>query len=274
MDKRIKDLVEFTREKYGLSHKQEQYVLSPAQVEELALEQLKLVEFPNMEQKKLISAYAMEEIYIKNDRSSTLPFELFTEEPSRLQMDKAITWEPQIQKPFHRKEVTFAEDVVTPEQAFQCEPHPDLRPLMEEEINKCLSAIQRVLSQEYVNDSGKWIVKSLYREKGYIHAALKRKEQKEYALKRKMMLFIDSETYEVSNYMDNKSFLDMYTELKVAEKIKVMKEEAFEKLKDLIELKPYYVYDSEQGNYVLCGKLDCNDAVNACNGKIVALSEL
>ncbi|MFA9466221.1 MAG: hypothetical protein ACERKN_18295 [Velocimicrobium sp.] len=254
--------------------KQDLYVLSLAQVNELAKEQLKLVEFPVMEQKKLVSAYAMEEIYIKNDCSSTLPFNFFVDDKSRLQMDKVIEWEHQIQNPFHRKEITFDENVVTPEQAFRSEPHPDLQPITEEEIKKCLRAIQKVLSQEYINDSGKWILKSLHRDNGYIHATLKVKEQKERAFKRKMMLFIDSKTYEVLNYMDNKPFLEMYMELKEAEKIKIIKEEAFEKIIDLIELKPCYVYDSEQGYYVLCGKLDCNYAVNACDGEIVKLSEL
>ncbi|WP_235749586.1 hypothetical protein [Neobacillus bataviensis] len=74
--------------------------------------------------------------------------------------------------------------------------------------------------------------------------------------------------------MDNKPFLKMYMDLKEAEEIKVTKEEAFEKLKELIELTPYYVYDFEQGYYVLCGKLDSHYAVKAYNGEVVELSEL
>ena len=45
----------------------------------------------------------------------------------------------------------------------------DLKQLEEEEIEKCISAMQKFLSQEYTNDSGKWILKSLHRDKGYIH---------------------------------------------------------------------------------------------------------
>ncbi|MFS0615282.1 hypothetical protein [Lederbergia ruris] len=44
--------------------------------------------------------------------------------------------------------------------------------------------------------------------------------------KRKVKLFIDSDTYEVLNYMDNKPFLKAYMELQEAEEIKVTKEEA------------------------------------------------
>lgn len=131
-------------------------------------------------------------------------------------------------------------------------------------------------SQEYRNDSGLWVLKSLYRDKGYIHATLIAKEQQERVFKRKLKLFIDSMTFQVLNYMDNKPFLKAYMELTDAEEIKVTREEAFEKLKlkDLLELTPYYVYDFEQDNYVLCGRLDCQFAVKANNGEVVELSEL
>ena len=253
--------------------KQEKYSLSLEQIEELAQEQFKLFEFPVIEQKKLVPLFAIEEIYIKNNGLSTLPYAFFVDDTFSLQMDKVIEWEGHSQKTFQSKILSLIENV-TPDQAFQCEPHPNLRPITEEEMKKCVSNIKIFLSQEYTNDSGKWALKSLYREKGYIHAILKEKEQKECVFKRKVKLFIDVETYQVLNYMDNKSFLEMYMELDEAEEIKVAKEEAFEKLKSFIELTPYYVFDFEQGYYLLCGKLDCQYAVNANNGEVVALNEL
>lgn len=253
--------------------KQEKYSLSLEQVEKLAKEQLKLVEFPVIEQKKLIPAFAIEEIYIKNNGLSTLPYEFFVDDKFSLQMDKVIEWDDPIQEIFQSKKISLIENV-TPDQAFQCEPHPDLRPITEEEIEMCVRNIKDFLSQEYTNDSGKWLLKALYRDKGYIHATLKAKEQKERVFKRKMKLFIDSKTYQILNYMDNKPFLEMYMELEETEEIKVTKEEAFEKLKDFIELKPFYKYDFEQGYYVLCGKLDCHYAVKANKGEVVELNEL
>ena len=253
--------------------KQELYNLSLAQVEELAKEQLKLAEFPLMKKNKLVPAFALEEIFIKNNSPSTLSFDFFADDKSRLKLDRVIEWEHQIQMPFHRKPITMDENI-TVEQAFRREPHPDLQPITGEEIESCIAAIQTFLSQEYTSDSGKWILKSLHRDRGYIHATLKLMEQKERVFKRKMKLFIDQGTYEVLNYMDNELFLKMYMELKETEEIKVTKEEAFEKLKDLIELTPYYVYDFEEGCYVLCGKLDCHYAVKAHNGEVVELSEL
>ena len=253
--------------------KREKYLLSLEQIEKLAEEQFKLFEFPVIEQKKLVPVFAIEEIYIKNNGLSTLPYEFFVDDKFSLQMDKVIEWDDHIQKTFQGKILSLIENV-TPDQAFQCEPHPDLRPITEEEIKKCVSNIKNFLSQEYTNDSGKWALKSLYRDKGYIHATLKAKEQKEHVFKRKVKLFIDAETYQVLNYMDNEPFLEIYMELEEAEEIKVAKEESFEKLKDFIELTPYYVFDFEQGYYVLCGKLDCQYAVKANNGEVVELNEL
>lgn len=253
--------------------KREKYLLSLEQIEKLAEEQFKLFEFPVIEQKKLVPVFAIEEIYIKNNGLSTLPYEFFVDDKFSLQMDKVIEWDDNIQKTFQSKILSLIENV-TPDQAFQCEPHPNLQPITEEEIKKCVNNIKKFLSQEYTNDSGKWALKSLYRDKGYIHATLKAKEQKERVFKRKVKLFIDAETYQVLNYMDNEPFLEIYMELEEPEEIKVAKEEAFEKLKDFIELTPYYVFDFEQGYYVLCGKLDCQYAVKANNGEVVELNEL
>ena len=255
--------------------KLDKYSLSVEQVEKLANEQLKLVEFPVTEKKKLVPAFAIEEIYMKNSDFSTLPYEVFVDDKFSLQLDKVIEWEDKnnVQEAFQSKRISLIENV-TPDQAFQREPHPDLRPITEEEIKKCVRSITNFLSQEYTNDSGNWVLKSLYRDKGYIHGTLIAKEQKERVFKRKVKLFIDAETYEVVNYMDNMPFLEMYMELEEAEEIKVAKEEAFEKLKDFFELTPYYVYDFEKGNYVLCGKLDCQYAVKANNGEVVELNKL
>ena len=253
--------------------KKESYILSLEQVEELVKNQLKLAEFPLMKKQKLVPAFAVEEIYIKNDGRSTLAFDFFVDENSRLPFDKTIEWNQETSKPFNRTPITLIENV-TLEQAFRCDPHPDLQPISEEEIKKCIIALQIFLSQEYADDSGKWSLKALHRENGYIHATLQLKKQKERVFKRKMKVFIDSKTNIVLNYMDNKLFLDMYKDLKEAEEIKVTKEEAFTKLRHYMELTPYYVYDFEQGRYVLCGKLDCHYAVKADSGEVVEMSEL
>ena len=145
--------------------KEETYTLSLETVEHLAKEQMKLVEFPSYEQKKLFPVYAVEEIYVTNDGTSTIPFEVIADVRSYLKIDKTIYWDEPINKPFERKEISWIEDV-TAEQAFSCEPTPDSFPITKVEQDKCVMAVKNFLRQEYPNDTGKWMLKTLHRDKG------------------------------------------------------------------------------------------------------------
>ena len=135
-------------------------------------------------------------------------------------------------------------------------------------------AVKDFLCQEYPNDTGKWILKTLHRDKGYIHATLKENHQNNRVFQRKMKIMIDAESFQVVNYMDNKPMLEIYDQFQAPDKVTITKEEAFGKIKELFELKPIYVYDFEQKQYVLCGKLDCQYGVNAGNGEVISLDDL
>ena len=77
------------------------------------------------------------------------------------------------------------------------------------------------------------------------------------------MIMIDATSLQAVNYMDNKPMLEIFDQFQASDKVTIKKEEAFEKIKELFELKPYYVYDFGQKQYVLCGKIDCQHGVNA-----------
>lgn len=253
--------------------KKETYTLSLEKVEHVAKEQLKLIEYPSYEQKKLFSVFAVEEIYVMNDQLSTIPFEIFVDVRSHLQMDKTIYWNEPIKQSFDRKEFSWIEDVSV-EQAFSSEPSPDSFPLSKVEQEKCMMAVKNLLCQEYPKDSGNWILKTLHRDRGYIHAILRANKQDNRVFQRKLMMIIDAKDLQVVNYMDNKPMLEVFDQFQAPEKETVKKEEAFEKMKELFELKPYYVYDFEQKQYVLCGKLDCDYGVKASNGEVIALDDI
>ena len=119
---------------------------------------------------------------------------------------------------------------------------------------------QEFLRQEYPDESGNWVLKELYRDKGYIHATLKANKQDYRVFQRKIKIIIDAKTLQAVNYMDNEPMLEIYDQFKALGKVTIPKEEAYEKLKELFE-KPYYVYDVKQKQYVLCGKLDCQYGV-------------
>ena len=93
-------------------------------------------------------------------------------------------------------------------------------------------------------------------------------------MRRKLTVIIDAVSCRAVNYVDNKSMLDMFDQFQAADRAVIGKEEAYEKLKELYELTPYYVYDFEQKQYILCGKLDCQYGVHASDGEIIALNDL
>lgn len=256
--------------------KEEPYTLIFEKVKHLAMEQLKLVEFPSDEQEKRIPVYAVDEIYITNDGTSTIPFEFLVDVMSYLKIDKTIFWNDSIDKPFARKTVSLTEDI-SAEQAFSCEPSPASFPITKKEEEKCLMAVKELLRQEYPDDTGKWILKTLNRDQGYIHAVLRASDQDNpvYIFQRKLVIIIDAKSLQAVNYIDNKSVWEMYNDqFQAPDKVTITKEEAFEKIKELCELKPYYVYDFEQKKYLLCGELDCQYGVHAGSGEVISLSDL
>ncbi|UOQ92748.1 hypothetical protein MUO14_20385 [Halobacillus shinanisalinarum] len=253
--------------------KEETYKLSFEKVEHLAKEQLKLIEFPSHEQQRLIPAYGVEEVYVTNDQMTTIPFEVIVDVRSYIKIDKTIFLDKTIKDPFERKEFSWTEEV-TVEQAFSSEQSPDSYPITKKEQETCVLAVKDFLRQEYPDDSGIWILKTLHRNRGYIHATLRANKQDNRVFQRKLMVIIDATSFQAVNYVDNKSMLEMFDQFQAPDKVAIDKEEAYKKLKELFELKPYYVYDFEQKQYVLCGKLDCQYGVNASSGKVIALNDL
>ncbi len=253
--------------------KEETYALSFEMIEGLAKEQVKRIKCPSFEQKRLFSIYAVEEIYVTNDGTSTIPFEGIVDERSRLKINKTIYWDEPINIPFERKEISWIE-YITSEQAFLHEPSLDSFPITKVEQEKCEMAVKDFLRQKYPNDTGKWMLKTLHRDKGYIHAILRVNKQDNRVFQRKLMTIIDSKSLKAVNYMDNKPMLEVFDQFQVPYKVTIPKEEAYEKIKELFELKPYYVYDFEQKQYVLCGKLDCQYGVNAGSGEVISIDDL
>lgn len=253
--------------------KEEEYLLSFEKIEHLAKQQLKLIEYPSFEQEKLFPVYAAEEVYVTNGEMATISFDILADANSYLQMDKAIYWDKPLKQSFNQKEVSWTEDL-SAEQAFLGEPSPDSFPISETEQEKCVTVIHALLGQEYPQDSGKWTLKTLHREKGYIHAILRLNKPDNLLFQRKLIIIIDAMSLQAVNFMDNKPMREILDKFHADEKITINKEEAFEKLKGVFELKPYYVYDFEQKQYVLCGKLDCDYGVNAANGEVIALDDL
>lgn len=66
------------------------------------------------------------------------------------------------------------------------------------------------LRQEYPNDTGKWILKTLYRQDNYIYATLKYNEHSDFIFKRKLLVIIDAENLQAINSMDSQFMLNTF----------------------------------------------------------------
>lgn len=252
--------------------KKEKFSLSLEMLQPLIKEQVKLIETPNFEEKTLLPVYAVEEIFITNDRTKTIPFDFYSDINQYLKFDETMFWNEPMNGSLERKRIHLDEEL-SAEQAFSCEPSPDSFPITKEEQEKCTLNVKRLLQQEYPTESGHWMLKNLYREKGYLLATLKAKQQSNHVFQRKIKVFIHPKTFEVVNYIDNQEILKDFDDFHITSEIQCTKEEAIEKLKSFFELQPTYVFDHKQKQYILCGKLDCQYGVNAITGEVTLLNE-
>ncbi len=253
--------------------REESYSLTLKDIEPLAKEQLKLIEFPSDELKKLVPVYVIEEIYVTNDGTSTISFEFIANNGDYLVINKKIEWFLPSQQTFDRMEINLQE-TVTIQQALSKQPHPNVLPISKEEKNQCIAVVEEFLRQEFPDDSGKWMLKTLHRERGYIQATLRKTKQDYRAFQRKLLVMIDPVTFQALNYIDNKTFLEFFNNYAPSDPFEMNKDQAYEQLKEFIELKPRYVYDKKKKQFILCGKLDCQYGVNASTGEVIALNTI
>ncbi|WP_066054167.1 hypothetical protein [Robertmurraya korlensis] len=251
----------------------EGYKLEVEKIPQLKWEQIKLMDFPLSDQKRLVPIYAVEEIYVMNSPLRTIAHDFFIEISSYTEINQILEWEEPIHRPYEHGVVSWIEEI-TPEQAFAREAAPESYPITKAEQDQCVIAIRDFLRKVYPKESGTWKVNSLFRDKGYIHALLQANKPTNHLFERKLKVIILAESFEVVNYIDNKLLLERQTSLQLPGKITVAKEEAYEKLKDQFVLKPCYVYDKGQKKYFLGGKLDCYYGVHAVTGELVAMDDL
>ncbi|WP_062353528.1 hypothetical protein [Bacillus kwashiorkori] len=252
--------------------REEPFSLTLDKIEPITMEQTKLIEFPLYEQQKLVPLYAIEEIYVRNNGTQTIPLEI-DNYSAKVEMNKLMEWDKPLDEPFERKEVNITEEI-TEEMAYKGEQARESFPISERDIEYCMQAVLDFLRKKFPHDSGVWKLKSLQRDKNYLLATLLAMKEKEIVFKRKMKVFIHSETYTVENYLDSSEWISSINKFARTGEVVVSKQEAYEKLKASVQLKPHYVYDKAENQFVLCGKLDSDYGVNATDGKVLLLEEL
>ncbi len=254
-------------------YQEEEYTLSFEKIEDSIQEQIKLVEWPNYEQEQMDALYGLQEIFIKNNQTETIPYEAVELPSKHVRIDKEMKSSSQTDQPFEKQEIEWMNEVDI-EAAFANEPSPDVQTITEEDIQTCEENVQAFINHVYANDESEWVLTMLYRERGYIHAILNTSQESKRPFKRKVVVFIDPETLEVLNYMDNQLMVKAMDSFQAPKSIEISPDEAYQKLKSHIELDAYYVYDDQTETYVLCGKIDCHYAVDAHTGVLIDMNEL
>lgn len=243
----------------------EPFTLQLEEVLDIAYEQFQYFEYPMIKRKQWIPLYGLKEAVLITNQEKNL---FVPDDQSCIQMDELLSWDTPIQQPF-----TSRKSVLEPhfsfEQAVAREPHPDLTPLTDNERQECLVSVTDVMRQAFSDESGKWKLVKLYRDRGNIAAVLKPVQPDRKLFSRKIIMIIDPETFSVLHYMDTGAFQQAYEDFEHVPSPKMTIEEAWKKVKPELELKPVYVYHRDEQQYILCGKIDCSSAVDVSTGDII-----
>ncbi|MGJ9458303.1 hypothetical protein [Oceanobacillus sp. CF4.6] len=251
----------------------EPFALTAEQIGPIVKSQSKLLEIPLENEEKWEPIFGTATVFVTNDGKRTISFEEVESPRSFKQKDVLLEWQEPIQERFSKREIDLSLEA-TLEEVFNVEKAPANEVLTMDDQQHAQRASRDFLRSEFPNDSGKWKLTGLWREKGYIFAQLKPAAPDARVIDRKIKLIIDEKNYQPVNYTDNSIILDMFEHFEKAEDPKLTKEEAFEKLREHIEITPVYVFDKRQNRYILCGKIDCEYGVNAVTGDVVLLNEI
>ena len=251
----------------------EPFSLTQAIIAPIAKTQCQLLEIPVEDEEKWLPVYGATTIFVSNDGKQLLSFDKLEAHHSFLKENIILEWDKPLHEPFSPVQIDRSFEV-SEKEALANESHPDSKPLTEQDRRQTIDATRHFLQQEFPDDSGKWKLAGIWREHGYIFAELKSAIPDPRVIERKMKVIMDSENYQTLNYSDNSVVLEMLSNFANAEEAVVSKEDAFEKLRNYIDVNPVYVLDKVQGNYILCGKVDCSYGVHAVTGEIISLDEL
>lgn len=250
----------------------EPFSLTPETVASVAKDQFTRADIPLQEEEKWLTIYGLEEVYVTNNGMHTIPFEGL-DQGSKVEINQVMEWDETVYETFSSEEIDVVLEV-TLEQALANESHPETFPITEPEQERCIKETRYFLQREFPNDTGKWMLKGLHRENNFIFAILMPTETESTLIPRKIKLVIDGENDKAISYRDNNVLLDMFTDFQAPDKQIISQEMAYQQISKHIEVTPVYVYDPVKEVYILCGKVDCDYAVNAASGELVSLDEL
>ena len=239
----------------------------------IIMSQLKRKDIPIFPEEKLLPVLYFDKVFIQNRGRTIIGEDFWEDNRPGFHLGEVLRWESPCTEPFRKVDLEWIMEV-SAEQALADRQSTDHLPPGKEELDTCRASVMEFMRQEYPDESGIWVLDEIYREKGYIFAILKKEGVSFNAFERKLKVIIDPKLEKAVQYFDNKWMAEQYKSFPLAGTPYISEPEALEKIKGLFELKPAYLYDFNEGEYVYGGILDCSYGVNAATGELVHLGDL
>ncbi|MGG0644425.1 hypothetical protein ABE021_10845 [Sporosarcina gallistercoris] len=239
-------------------------------IEPLVRQQLTAIRLPIEEEARFADYYAIDEVYITQD-GTALPY--FSEEQSAHYPMEVLKWETASNYQFDKMSIQPFSTEVSSEEAFKILKHPS-NLLTDEAIGNCIQSSIEFLSTVLPDESSKWEVYRVMHQPGSIEVVCRKLGEIAGPLRRKILIMLKKDTYEVMNFMDSNEMAPLfegYTQPRVQT---VSQEDAFEKMISYITLDPRYVYHHSTATYKLCGLLDAGECIDAVTGELKQLNDL
>lgn len=250
----------------------EPFNLTSNQTEDMIKQQCTLFEIP-VDKEKWLNVYGISEFFISNDGKRIISFEEIEADFSFTPLQTILSWETVEERVFPTEDIDISVET-TLEAALENRQPGENQQISEKEQQDIISVVKAYLQSIKPADSGKWKIVSLRREANYLFAELKLAAGETRILNRKINVMLNPSTLQPVNHIDNEALLETFQEFTEAEEAKLSLEEAFKALHQYIEITPVYVYDKNKDTYKLCGKVDCDYAINATTGELITLDEL
>lgn len=251
----------------------EPFNLTSKQTEDIIKQQCSLFEVPLVDKEKWRLVYGISTSFITNDGESVLSYEKVEADLSYTPINKVLKWDRAEPKEFPTIGIDINTET-TLEAALENKQILASQPISKDDQQKVITMVCAYLQSIMPEDSGKWKMVSIRREASYLFAEVKRATDDLQIIQRKITVVLDEDSLEPINHIDNKALLDTFNGLEKAAEAKLNTEEAFEMLYSYVEMTPVYIYDKQSDSYVLCGKIDCEYAVDAQTGELMAFDDL
>ncbi|REB07262.1 hypothetical protein DVB69_10465 [Sporosarcina sp. BI001-red] len=246
------------------------FTLTLEAIEPLVRQQLTPIRLPIEDEARFADYYAIDEVFIAQD-GTILPY--FTEEQSARFPRTVLQWASTSKRQFERQAIQPFGTELTAEEAFTVLNQP-FSGVTDEDLQGCIQSTTSFLSSVLPKESGEWELYRIMRRPGIIEVVCRKLGETAGPLRRKLLILLNKDTYEVMNFMDSSDMSQLFEGFTQPLTEAVSQVEAFEIMVSSITIDPKYVFHQASGTYKLSGLLDSEDCVDAVTGELKQLNDL